>query len=292
MSPAITPEPNSQYRLWMTDTALPCASAATIAIVSPSSAAPRAWPRRSPGDAAAPLGEAHRVEAMRDRDALEGRVGQVTVAVLEGELRRLDDEVDVVGLGERSDVEPLEERQDRQGSEALRRRGQARRLAAAVGNAQGLDPLGPVRGEILDGQRTAGGGGAECDPSAERAAVERVDATPRKLLERRAEVGLHEALARQERRMIDTPERRAQPGRRGGAEQIVGVRRLAALTGRGWKAVARAAIASSSSALQPIGEPSMSRLMAWASHHPDTTPGTVSAAAPPRSGIAAPKRAR
>ena len=41
--------------------------------------------------------------------------------------------------------------------------------------------------------------------------------------------------------MIDTPERRAQPGWRGGAEQIVGVRRLAALTGRGWKAVAGAA---------------------------------------------------
>jgi len=51
-------------------------------------------------------------------------------------------------------------------------------------------------------------------------------------------------------------------------------------------------MAASSSVLHAIDEASESRLSTWAAHQPDTTPGTVSAAAPPRTGIAAPKRAR
>jgi hypothetical protein len=116
----------------------------------------------------------------------------------------------------------------------------AAKPCVAVGNAERRHPLRPVRGEILDGQRAAGGGGAQRDPPAERAAVERVGAAQRDFLERRGEVGLHEALAREERGMKDAPERRAQVARRGRAEEIVGVGRLAALAGRGWKAVAGA----------------------------------------------------
>ena len=95
-----------------------------------------------------------------------------------------------------------------------------------------------MRRQVVGGQWAAGGRRALRDPPAERAVIERLGATPGDLLERHREIRLHEALARQERRMIDAPERGAQLGRRRDAEEIVGVGRLAALAARGRKAVA------------------------------------------------------
>ena len=166
---------------------------------------------------------------MRDRHLDERRVGQVAITILERELRRLDDQMHVVGLVQRGEIEGFEERQDREGREALRRRRKARGLAATIGNAQRLDPLGPVRRQVVGGQRATGGRRALRDPPAERAAIERLGAAARDLLQCRRELRLHEALSRQERRMIDPPEGGAQLGRRGGAEQVVGVRGLAPL---------------------------------------------------------------
>ena len=60
------------------------------------------------------------------------RIGEVTIAVLERELRRLDDDVDVVGVVEPRDVEAVEQGEDRERSEALGRRRKARGLAAAI----------------------------------------------------------------------------------------------------------------------------------------------------------------
>ena len=45
-------------------------------------------------------------------------------------------------------------------------------------------------------------------------------------------------------------------------------------------------IASASSAFQPIGEPIAPRLYSCACHQPSTAAGTVSAAGPPRAGMA------
>ena len=139
-----------------------------------------------------------------------------------------------------SEVEPFEEREDRERGEALRRRRQARGLAAPVGNAKRFHPCGLVPSQIVGRQWTAGSGRAQRDPLAQPPAIERIGASPGELLERRREVRLHEALACQERRVVDAPERGPQLGRRGDAEQVVGIGRLAPLAGGRRKAVAGA----------------------------------------------------
>ena len=184
----------------------------------------------APGNETPALGEPLAIEGDRHRHVHDVRIREPAVAVLERELRGLDRQVHEVGVVQRREVEALEEAEDREGREALRRRRKARGLAATIGNAQRLDPLGPVRRQVLGGQRATGGRRALRDPPAERAAIERLGAAARDLLQCRRELRLHEALSRQERRMIDPPEGGAQLGRRGGAEQVVGVRGLAPLS--------------------------------------------------------------
>ncbi len=53
------------------------------------------------------------VQAVRDRDIDDGRIGEIAVAVLQGELGRFHGEVHVIGVGERRDVEALEQGEDR-----------------------------------------------------------------------------------------------------------------------------------------------------------------------------------
>jgi hypothetical protein len=89
-------------------------------------------PRPAARDVAAPAREAARVQAALDRNRLDSRVGQIAVAVLERQLRRLHDQVDVVGLVQRPEVEAFQQPQDGEGGEALRGRREAGRLTAAI----------------------------------------------------------------------------------------------------------------------------------------------------------------
>jgi len=98
----------------------------------------------------------------------------------------------------REEIEALEQRQDRERGESLGRRRKAGRLATPVGHTQRLHPLGPMTSEVVGGQRAAGGARGPRDPCGEPAAIERVAAAPGDLVEGRGEIGLHEALARQE----------------------------------------------------------------------------------------------
>ena len=83
-------------------------------------------------------------------------IGQVALAILERELGRLHGQVHVVGVVERADVEALQQGEDRERGEALRRGREADRLAAAVAEAQRLHPVGAMRGKIVEGQWAAG----------------------------------------------------------------------------------------------------------------------------------------
>ena len=145
----------------------------------------------------------------------------------------------VVGLGEGRDVEALEQGQDRERGESLRRRRKAGGLSAPVGNAQRLDPLGLVPSEVVGRQRTAGGARAPREPPGERAPVECVASAPSDLFEGRREIGLHEALAPQKVGMEDAPEPVAEIDGRLVAEEIRGVGGFAALARRRGKPVAR-----------------------------------------------------
>ena len=198
----------------------------------------------------------------------------------------------VVGLGQGLDLEPLEQGQNRERGESLGRRRKARGLAAAVGNAQRLDPLGPVARQIVGGQGAAGGTRGSGEAATERAAIERVAPAPGDLLQGRRQISLDEPLALQELGVEDGPERTAQIGRRRVTEEIRRVGGLATLAGRGREAVARVSDRRLEERAPGDRGAQESRLSAWAAHQPETTPGTVSAATPPRTGIAWPKRAR
>ena len=146
--------------------------------------------------------------------------------------------MDVVGLGESVDVEALEQRQDRERGESLGRRRKAGRLATPVGHTQRLHPLGPMTSEVVGGQRAAGGARGPRDPCGEPAAIERVAAAPGDLVEGRGEIGLHEALARQEVGAEDAPELCSELRGRLVAEEIGRVRGLPPLARRRGKALA------------------------------------------------------
>jgi hypothetical protein len=192
-----------------------------MAIVSPVAAGPAA------GAAAR-----RRIETAPDGNRRDGRIGEIAVPVLERDLRRLDDDVHVVGLLERRDVESFEQRQDRERRESLGRRREAGGLAASVPHAQGLDPLGLMPGQVVAAQRAAGGARGLHEPASERAAVERVASALRDLLESRRKIGLHEPLALQALGMEDPPELPAEVARRRVSEQVRGVSGLPTLARR------------------------------------------------------------
>jgi hypothetical protein len=90
-------------------------------------------------------------------------IGQIAIAILEGELGGLDDEMHVLVLGSGRQIEALEQSEDGECGETLGGRRKARRLAPAIGHAQGRDPVGAMRGEIVRGQRAAGLPGGASD---------------------------------------------------------------------------------------------------------------------------------
>ena len=92
--------------------------------------------------------------------------------------------------------------------------------------------------EVVGGQRAAGGARGPRDPCGEPAAIERVAAAPGDLVEGRGEIGLHEALARQEVGAEDAPELCSELRGRLVAEEIGRVRGLPPLARRRGKALA------------------------------------------------------
>jgi hypothetical protein len=81
--------------LWISETALPCASAVTIAIVSPVAAGPAAGIEARREMRFAALGEPRRGPGSAKPAPRPRSVGQIAVAIFERELRRLDDDVHV-----------------------------------------------------------------------------------------------------------------------------------------------------------------------------------------------------
>ena len=162
---------------------------------------------RARPDAPAPAGQALGIEAALDGHGHDRGIGQVAIAVLEGELGGLDDEMHVLVLRDGREIEALEQGQDGERGEALGGRRKAGRLAPAVRHAQGLDPVGAMRGEILDGQRAAGLSGGAGDAPRQIAPVELLGAVRGDALEGLREIGLDEALRGETVGVIDRPQR-------------------------------------------------------------------------------------
>src|SRR5262245_11302898 len=172
--------------------------------------------RRARSDTAAPLSQARRVEAVLDRHGHQRGIRQVAIAILEGELGRLDGEVNVLVLGSGRDVEALEQGQDGQCGETLCGWRKARRLAAAIGHRKRRDPVGTVRVEIAGGQRAARLAGGPRDAAGQIPPVELLRATRGDQFQSLREVGLGKALPGEAIGVEDWPQR---------APDLVGSRR-------------------------------------------------------------------
>ena len=162
----------------MTDTALPPASAATMAIVSPSTGTPAVvCPRAARCDAGVAPGARDRGSARRARSPQWDRRGsgrdprrRAWWPRRRGARRR---------LRRGGQVEALEQGEDGERGEALGGRRKARRLASAIRHAQRGHPVGAMRGEIVRAQRAAGLPGGAGDAPGQVAPVELVRAACR-----------------------------------------------------------------------------------------------------------------
>ena len=193
----------------------------------------------APRDPASPARETLRVETPVDRHRDCDRIGEVAVSILEGELRCLNEHVDVVGVVEGGDVEALDQREDREGGEPLGRWREAHDLTAAIGHADRVAPVGAVRGEVVERQWTADAGRRVRDAACERAPVEFLRTVGRDGLQRSGQVVLDEAAALEPVRVIDRPQRRLHLVRRVIHEEVGRGRRHAPLPGRRRKALPR-----------------------------------------------------
>src|SRR5688572_2948570 len=116
----------------MRDTALPAASALTMAMVSPPGADASAGAiARAPEIRARCRASRSGARSAAGATVMAAGSGEVAVAIGEGQLDRLDHDVDVVGLIEPGEVEALGEPEESQGRYALSGRGKARGHAAA-----------------------------------------------------------------------------------------------------------------------------------------------------------------
>ena len=95
---------------------------------------------RARPDALAAARQALGIEAVLDGHGHHRGIGQVAVAILEGELGGLDDEMHVLVFRRGRQIEAFEQGQDSEGGEALGGRRKARRLAAAIRHAQRARP--------------------------------------------------------------------------------------------------------------------------------------------------------
>jgi hypothetical protein len=143
---------------------------------------------------------------VRDGHGHRGGIRQVAIALREGELGGLDDEVHVRVLGRGGQIEALEQGEDGERGEALGGRRKACRLAPAVGHAERCDPAGAMRGEIAGGQRAAGLPGGASDALRHVSPVELLRAARGDELEGPRQVGLDEALRGQAVGMKDRPQ--------------------------------------------------------------------------------------
>src|SRR6185436_20991248 len=114
-----------------------------------------------------------------------------------------------------------ENAEDREGREALRGRRKAHRDAATVRHAQRLHPVRAMAHEILETQRTAGGGRGGDEASPERASIELRRSALRERVDRGREVRLDETPALETGGMVDRPQggshfRRRAVGKEGG----------------------------------------------------------------------------
>ena len=131
-----------------------------------------------------------------DGDLGENGIGDEAVAVDEGELHRLDEEVVVVGaaLRDGGQVEAVEDAHDLEGRQPLGRRTQADELPAAIGHAQRALVPGTAASEVVRRQRRARLLQPARDPLGQLALVEVAAAILRQRCERAGEVGLAKRL--------------------------------------------------------------------------------------------------
>ena len=144
--------------LWITPAALPSPSTAQLNVVSPAAAgAASARAGRGCAERHGALGEVVLVEQVLGIDVHVLGVGQVAVAVLEGDRGRAHEPVDVGHgvAGQGGDVEVVEQPEDLQRGEALRVRRRGERGPPAVTDAQRRHPVGAVRGEVVGAQHAA-----------------------------------------------------------------------------------------------------------------------------------------
>ena len=126
----------------------------------------------------------------------------------------------MIGIVERRHVEALEQREDGQRGEPLGRRRQADRLALAIAQAERLDPVGAVLGQIGGGQGTAGPARGLGEATRERTAIELLRAIAGHVRQRHGEIRLDEPLGPEPVRVEDRPERAAHVGVGRAREQI------------------------------------------------------------------------
>src|SRR5581483_4936586 len=136
---ATTPEPKFVNRLWMNEHQFPCGSTTARYSVSPMT-----------GIAAASARALSRSMVSRIAASRRSAIGDVAVAIGEGELFRFNQQMKIVGavVLERAELERLGELQHCQRDDALRRRRQLVDIVAAVVRRRRLDPIGAAIGEI------------------------------------------------------------------------------------------------------------------------------------------------
>ncbi len=173
------------------------------------------------------------------RDGHGGGIGEMAVAVGEGQLDRLHHHVHVVGFVEGGEIETLADAQQGQGGHALRGRREARGRAAAPADGERLHPFGPVRGEVLHAQRAPRGCRGGDQTPTQRAAVQLVRPPVANRLQRAREIGLHQRAPGEGVWMIEGPEPAPDLGARRGPEEVGLARWRAALPCRGREALAR-----------------------------------------------------
>ena len=202
------PEPKPQNRLWISETALPSASAVTRAIVSPSgrrvAAAPsRAWsasPARCPSSTSVDGWTSMRSGSARCRSR-SPLATSITRA-----MRPASAPVEV-----RVDAEALEQREDLQQDEPLRVRWDHADVQIAEGATHRREHARLVRREILDRDRRTGGGEPGRVGLAHDAAVQRRGAFVGDRAKRPGERGLRDDVAHR-RRCARRVEDRREPG--------------------------------------------------------------------------------
>ncbi len=140
------------------------------------------------------------------------RVGEEAGPVGEGELFRLDQEVEPIGLGHAGHREPLDNARHLQGRQPLRRRRDLPQPELAIGRGNGGHPFGRERGEVGGAHRPAGPGEMRLDVGSEGAAIEALPAVARQHGIGLGKIGVGEERAFARRIAVRGIEREGKPG--------------------------------------------------------------------------------